>query len=122
MYVKLNAINSASVTAIIGIIEYILLGWKEKNIIQKIVKILFIWCAFVELGLAIVVFILSLFGKIVNLFPIVNFVYSGCIYIIFMIAIFIGLISSLYSPKEYLYYVNSNFKNGLEQAYCCVGC
>ena len=35
MYVKLNAINSASVTAIIGIIEYILLGWKEKNIMAK---------------------------------------------------------------------------------------
>lgn len=121
MYTKLNAINSASVCAVIGIVEFVITGWEKLNIFQKIIKALFIWVSLVELVFVIVIFILSMVGKIVNLIPLVNFVYCAVIYVIFIVAILIGTIASLYSIKNFFHHTNSSFAYGYRDALSSVG-
>lgn len=116
MYNQLNAINSASISSILGAIEYILTGWKEKNLFQKIIKATFLWVIIIEFIIGLLLFILALFGKIINLFPLINFIYCAGIYIVFIFGICIGMIASIYSPKEYLLHTNLRFREGLNEA------
>lgn len=116
MYQRLNAFNSGAVSAVMGAIGYIIAEWEDKNWFQKIIKALFIWMALVELVLAIVIFVLALIGKIINLIPIVNVVYCFCIHIILVVAVLLGLLASIYAPKDYLQKINEIYAEGLEDA------
>ena len=99
-----------------GAIGYIIAEWEDKNWFQKIIKALFIWMALVELVLAIVIFVLAMIGKIINLIPIVNVVYCFCIHIILVVAVLLGLLASIYAPKDYLQKINEIYAEGLEDA------
>jgi hypothetical protein len=116
MYQRLNAFNSGAVSAVMGAIGYIIAEWEDKNWFQKIIKALFLWMALVELVLAIVIFVLALIGKIINLIPIVNVVYCFCIHIILVVAVLLGLLASIYAPKDYLQKINEIYAEGLEDA------
>lgn len=116
MYQRLNAFNSGAVSAVMGAIGYIIAEWEDKNWFQKIIKALFIWMALVELVLAIVIFVLALIGKIINLIPIVNVVYCFCIHIILVVAVLLGLLASIYAPKDYLQKIDEIYAEGLEDA------
>ena len=116
MYQRLNAFNSGAVSAVMGAIGYIIAEWEDKNWFQKIIKALFIWMALVELVLAIVIFVLALIGKIINLIPVVNVVYCFCIHIILVVAVLLGLLASIYAPKDYLQKINEIYAEGLEDA------
>lgn len=116
MYQRLNVFNSGAVSAVMGTIGYIIAEWEDKNWFQKIIKALFIWMALVELVLAIVIFVLAMIGKIINLIPIVNVVYCFCIHIILVVAVLLGLLASIYAPKDYLQKINEIYAEGLEDA------
>ena len=116
MYQKLNVFNSGAVSAVMGAMGYIIADWEDKNWFQKIIKALFIWMALVELVFAIVIFVLALIGKIINLIPIVNVVYCFCIHIILVVAVLLGLLASIYAPKDYLQKINEIYAEGLEDA------
>lgn len=116
MYMMICAHLSAFTSALIGSIEFYFTGWEELNLFQKIIKVLFIWMVLVQIINTIVVFILALVGKIVCIFPIVNFVYAIVVYLVYMVGVAFGLIGSLYSPARYIKCINDSYRRGLEEA------
>ena len=114
-YHTLLAYMSAGTMSIFGVIGYQL--YFECNIFQKIWKILFlIPVAVCELALGIVLFILSLIGKIILIIPLVNFVYSVIFEIVHFIGFVIGLLGNLLGAKKYVLFFKENYMNEFNNA------
>ena len=100
-YHTLLAYMSAGTMSIFDVIGYQLNF--ECKLYQKIWKILFLIPVVVcEFALGIVLFILSLIGKIILIIPLVNFVYSVVFEIVHFVGFFIGLLGNLLGANEYV--------------------
>lgn len=113
MWKQVQATCAAYMSGILFTIASIFAGWKDLNVIQRIIKILFIWTSILEIVIVIVFFAFVIIGKILSAIPLVRWVYLLICYIIYLIAVLFGTIAHIYKPKQYL----DNLKNDYVQSF-----
>lgn len=87
------------------------------NVFTTIWRILFFWVVPVEIVFFIVMFIISMIGKIILFIPLVRFVYSIAFEIIHFISFFIGLLANIPAAKIYANYIADKWQIDRMDAY-----
>ena len=87
------------------------------NIIHKIWKALFLLpVCIIEIVFAIILFILSIVGKIIMIIPLIRFIYAAIFEIVHFIAFGFGIIGNLFEAGEYINHMSASHREDYNES------
>lgn len=113
---KYQSIHSGFIGTIFFILNAILNEWDNLNLIQKIIKFLFLWVVVIELVFIIIFLILGTIAKFINFIPLLRWIYLYVCYLIFLIPALFGIIAHIYKPIAFINELNDVFINIIQES------
>ena len=116
-YKSMLAYMSAGTASVLNIIKYQL--YLHGNIFQIIWKIIFLVPIIViECVFLVIMFILSMIGKVIVMIPIIGFIYSIIFEIFHFISFLFGLIGNIASAKDFIEEYKFAYRMYYEDSIC----
>lgn len=113
---KYQSIYSGYIGTLFFILSAILNEWDNLNLIQKIIKFLFLWVVVIELVFIVIFLILGTIAKFINFIPLLRWIYLYVCYLIFLVPALFGIIAHIYKPIAFANELSDAFYQSIQES------